>query len=227
MLLELGPVPLKTTFSFDIDECIKESKRSIDSIGVYLSAGIDSAALLVLILTELKNTNRLDSMPITCYTIDKQDYAVDNTPKILDIINNKFGVNINHQNNIPNSSRDNITFKTSSDLYKRNKKSIFFAGINKMPSDNIVKFKYKLKIDYGTSKKNKILYYAPFLLLHKPQILDILYKLNCEDILPYTYSCTMNEKIPCNNCYSCEERKWGFKLLNKQDPIFSTLLDSN
>ena len=157
MILELGPVQLKTTFSFDIDECIKESKRSIDSIGVYLSAGIDSTALLVLILTELKNTNRLDSMSLTCYTIDKQDYAVDNAPKILDIVKNKFHVNITHQNNIPNNNSENITFKTSSDLYKRNQKSIFFAGINRMPSNDIAKFKYKLKVDYGTSKKNKIL----------------------------------------------------------------------
>lgn len=89
-----------------------------------------------------------------------------------------------------------------------------------MPENEIVKFKNTLKVDYG-HRKDRFVYYSPFLFLHKPQILDIFYKLGHEDLLPYTYSCTMQPKIPCGNCYACEERAWGFKYLEKIDPLLT------
>ena len=59
---------------------------------------------------------------------------------------------------------------------------------------------------------------SPFANLHKPQILDLLYKLDCDDLIPYTHSCVMTPVGTCNNCFSCDERAWGFSALGKTDP---------
>ena len=77
-----------------------------------------------------------------------------------------------------------------------------------------------MKIDYGFNE-NSYVFNSPFLFMHKPQILDILYKLGCESVIPYTHSCTQLEVGQCGLCYSCEERAWGFKMLDKQDPAIS------
>jgi hypothetical protein len=220
MKLILGPNNLSVDFNFTIEEANKLKNIDFDSIGVYFSGGIDSTALLLIILTELKNTDRLKSLPVKCFTICKKDFSLAISTKIIKLIEKKFDIKIEHNNFIPNylNSQENIRSETIQDLCAKNKNTLFFMGINKMPENDLVSFKHKLKIDYG-NEKDKIVFYSPFLYLHKPQIIDIFYKLNCEDLLPYTYSCTIKYQVPCNNCYACEERKWGFDLLKKNDPL--------
>ena len=222
MILELGPSVLATRFEFNIDQANKGYCRNYDSIGVYLSGGIDSVALLILILYELKSTGRLNKLPVFCYTVDKNDFGVNVTPAIVELLEKKFDTTIIHVNNVKNLSgnSDNVSIKTIFDAFINNKNRLFFLGINRMPSKELVSFKHTLKVDYG-HKQDRGIYYSPFLFLHKPQILDIFYKLDCQDIIPYTYSCTMQPNIPCNNCYACEERHWGFKMLDKIDPLFT------
>lgn len=222
MKLILGPSELQTEFTFDILGLLQAETRPIESIGLYFSGGVDSTALLILIITELKNIGKINSIPINCYSVVKHDYATTITPKILATIQHKFEVRINHVNFIENykHSKENIHFKTFLNTYLQYKNTYYFVANNRMPHESLVIFKNKLKVDYG-HVKNKVVYYSPFLFLHKPQILDIFYKLNCEDLIPYTYSCTMNETTPCQNCYACEERAWGFKMLNKIDPLLT------
>jgi hypothetical protein len=74
-----------------------------------------------------------------------------------------------------------------------------------------------MQTDHGF-KINGMYYTSPFLFLHKPQMLDIFYKLKCEEIIPYCHSCVIKEKEQCGTCYSCEERAWGFEMLGKVDP---------
>lgn len=222
MQLNLGPSELQTNFTLDIIGLIKTTPRSIDSIGLYFSGGIDSTALLLLLITELKNIGKIDTIPINCFSIAKQDFATTITPRILTAVQNKFKVSINHINGIENYNNDKelIDNKIFLNNFVKYKNTFYFAANNRMPPASIVEFKNKLKVDYGY-RQNKLIYYSPFLFLHKPQILDIFYKLNCEDLIPYTYSCTMNETTPCQNCYACEERAWGFKMLNKIDPLLA------
>lgn len=222
MKLTLGPSELQTEFIFDILEILKEAGRPIDSIGLYFSGGIDSTALLLLIIAELKNIEKINSIPVHCFSVVKKDYATTITPKILSIIQNRFQVYINHINFIENydNKKESIHIQTLLRNFVSHRNTFHFVAINRMPSDSLVKFKNKLNVDYGYNK-NKVFYYSPFLFLHKPQILDIFYKLNCEDLIPYTYSCTMNEITPCQNCYACEERAWGFTMLNKIDPLLA------
>lgn len=217
MVLELGPDNLKTTFTFDIFEGLKKP-RKIDSIGVFLSGGLDSAALLCLILTELKNTE--SQLPVKCFTVIKDDYGIEYAEKVLVAINKKFQTNIQHFTNIVNENKNNYNIgkATFIKLYIQHPNTLFYVALNRMPKN--VNFKHKLHTDYGYDKDKKF-FYSPFLFLDKSQILDIFYKINCEDIIPYTYSCTSNSEIPCMDCYSCEEREYGFKMLNKTDPLLA------
>ena len=81
-----------------------------------------------------------------------------------------------------------------------------------MAPDDIRPFSQKLNVVY---RDEPYIYRSPFLSLHKPQILDIYYKLGCENIIQYTHSCTVQAVGSCNNCYSCKEREWGFTALGK------------
>lgn len=219
MILQLGPENLRTDFHFNIEDANQEKPRFYDSLGVYFSGGIDSTALLLLILHELKLSGVQYS--VHCFTVSKHDYATNTTGVVLDVISKKFNVRLHHHNNISNYTHlYNIQQKTFVDLYARYKNMLFFLGNNKMPPKDIKEFRNTLNVNYG-DRKDRILYYSPFLLMHKPQILDIFYQLGCEDVLPFTYSCTVQPHIPCNNCYACEERAWGFEMLKKQDPLLA------
>lgn len=222
MILQLGPENLKTDFHFNIEDANQKKPRFYDSLGVYFSGGIDSTALLLLLLSELKMQGVLKRYPVHCFTVVKQDYSVDISTPLLDAISRKFQTKIYHHNSIANYENKlaNIHIRTLLSLYVKHKSMLFFVGNNKMPPESIKKFINVLNTDYG-NVQDRVFFYSPFLFLHKPQILDIFYKLNCEDILPYTYSCTVQPHVPCNNCYACEERAWGFEMLKKQDPLFA------
>lgn len=223
MNLILGPSQLQTEFTFDIfDALVYPDKQPVDNIGVYFSGGLDSAALLCVVLTELKSTEKLEKIPVKCFTVKKDDFALETSKIALSAISKKFEIAIEHINGIENQSKYHyqIGTKTFIQTYVNHRKTIFYTGINRPPDSEIVEFKHKLKTKYDREKNHKI-YYSPFLFLHKPQIIDIFYKLGCEDIIPYTYSCNVNKIVPCGDCYSCEERAWGFKMLDKIDPLFA------
>ena len=193
MNLILGPDNLSIEFDFSFEEANIKLQKKYNNIGLYFSGGIDSTALLLVIINELIKTEK---------------------------IKNKFNVDIEHTNHIPNYKNLEYDLATPllTRLYLENKNTLFFTGINKMPSEDLVKFKNKLNLHYGYFK-DRGLYYSPFLYMNKAQILDIFYKFDCSDILEYTYSCTSHPNIPCGDCYSCEERAWGFEMLHKIDPL--------
>jgi tRNA(Ile)-lysidine synthase TilS/MesJ len=95
MKLLLGPKNLQTEFEFVIWKKrgpltqVNGSFKPIERIGLYLSGGLDSAALLCLILTELKSLNKL-STPITCFTINKTDCFNQYSIQVLEQIQKHF-----------------------------------------------------------------------------------------------------------------------------------------
>lgn len=190
-----------------------------ENFGVYLSGGIDSVALLCLILAERKSLN-LDT-PVTAFTIDKSDGPTYHAVNVLNKIREHFNVEIEHINDIPNDldadKKGNIGVECMKYIHGLKPDMLLYMGINRMAPDDIRPFKERLIVDYGYEQVTRF-YRAPFLFLHKPQILDILYKLNCEDIIPYTHSCTVLKDGMCGECYSCKEREWGFSALGKVDP---------
>lgn len=216
MNLILGPDNLSTEFKFLLPDF--ENSR-FKQIGIYSSGGLDSTALICLILTELKNTNLLGTIPVTCFTVVKAEGSTYYSQRVIEKISEHFDYKVNHVNNVENDSaaRDygrvgrTPIFKIRG-IYKD---TALYMGINRMASDDIRPFTQVLQLYY---KDQPFLYNSPFLNMHKPQILDLYFKLGCEDIIQYTHSCTVQALGACGECYSCNERKWGFDALGEIDP---------
>ena len=212
MKLKLGPDNLLADFEFIIPETITE-------VAVYLSGGLDSAALLCLILTELKNTDRLTTTKVKCFTVIKNDGSMNYSSTVVSVISDMFNKQIEHINDYPNDEdsiiKGRVGAQSIQEIWKsKNKNSELYMAINRMAPDNIRPFTQTLKIVYVDSSY----YISPFIDLHKPQILDIFYKLGCEQVISVTHTCTVDALGRCGECYSCAERKWGFSSLGKEDP---------
>jgi hypothetical protein len=224
----LGPVDLQTDFEFQLFKKVGKLMfvdnvmfPKIEKIGLFLSGGLDSAALLCLILTELKNINKLNEIPVVCFTVKKENIPTYHATNILSYAQYKFNTSITHVNDIPNDlisdklgvlSKDAIKFVSN---YASN--MVVYLGQNKMAPDNIRPFSQRLNVDYGNNKTSGK-FSSPFLFLHKPQIVDLIYQLGCEEIIQFTQTCSAQSVGSCGECYSCEERKWGFNALGKIDP---------
>jgi hypothetical protein len=170
-----------------------------------LSGELDSAALLCLILTELKNINKLNELPVVCFTVAKENIPTHYATDVLNYVQNKFNVNLTHINDIPNTPEaDKIGILGSTTMkfareYSAN--MLIYLGQNKMAPSNIRPFSQRLNVDYGNKKTvNKIS--SPFLFLHKPQIVDLIYQLGCEEVIPLTKSCSSQPIGNCGTCYS-------------------------
>ena len=234
MKLLLGSPKLQTEFEFTLPQqkkavanlpLARKMNYEINKLGVYLSGGLDSAALLCLILAELQATNNQDNYLVHCFIIDKNEGQAQHALNVIKEAERIFDVNINFDmyNNEPNDYTkpgriSNTVYKKISDQYTG---MMFYQGLNDIPSADIKTFNstfegYKNLTEHS-SLSNKPAHF-PFLKLHKPQILDIFYKLNCESVIQYTQSCTRKPSGQCGECYWCEERSWAFNMLSKTDP---------
>ena len=188
---------------------------NVKKIGIFMSGGIDSATLLSAIITEIGNRD----IPICAYTTFKHTREQDYTPRILKLINSHFNSNVQHVNNLPNAKefldRGIADPQNMLNVYnEHNGNILIYTANNNQALETVGKFRYDLGMKY-TAQPNIC---SPFLDMKKPQIIDIMYKLKVDFLLPYTHTCA---KIPvgnCNNCYSCEERAWAFSVLGKNNP---------
>lgn len=219
MKFTLGPVDLSTELNFTIPLCTEEG-NIVNRVGIYSSGGLDSGAMLCLVLAELQQTGRLGTIPVFAFTVVKGEGSTYYSQRVIENISRHFNVPITHVNNIVNddsafgAGRVGLTPMTA--IWEENHHDMaIYMSINKMAPNNIRPFAYTLKAQYKDVNKHRI---APFLNMHKPQILDLYYKLGCEEIIKYTHSCTSQAVDRCNACYSCAERDWGFSALLKTDP---------
>jgi 7-cyano-7-deazaguanine synthase in queuosine biosynthesis len=185
-------------------------------VGVYVSGGLDSAALLCKILDETAGTD----VKVTCFTVKKRDSSIPYAARLVNKIAEHFNINLGHivdiENDVVAYYLGNIGQTPVISLARDNPGMKLYMGINRMPLPDIKVFAHKLSVQYHDHNP---FFASPFLSLNKPEILQIFYDLGCEHIIPYTKSCTRSDSyVPCGNCYSCEERAWGFEILNKVDP---------
>ena len=64
---------------------------------------------------------------------------------------------------------------------------------------------------------NKRNVFIPFIQLLKHHTIDILYQLGREDVLYETFSCTERSDRHCGVCYCCHERVRGFATIGEKD----------
>ena len=61
-----------------------------------------------------------------------------------------------------------------------------------------------------------------FLHLYKYHVIDLYYRLDAEELINVTHSCTATKEGHCYDCMWCHERQWAFKQLNLVDPLLKT-----
>ena len=206
----LGPEKFKIDFEFKIPET--------DKIGIFMSGGLDSTALLSLIITELKNSDRLDKTKIIAFTVKKPTLEPLYAKRMLSLVTQHFNINIQHDNDLENNldhyKSGNIDPIRKVDMLKKYPNILMYTGFNNTPPTEIKPFEGELGFVY----KSTILYKNQFIDMLKTQLIDLYSNLNIEHLIPYTHSCSRMPIGRCNRCYSCNERKWGFTELNLIDP---------
>lgn len=209
MKIIIGPRHLEREFIFTIPP--------VDNIGIFMSGGLDSSAMLSLILKELISTDRLNTVSLTAFTINKPTGEPIYATRILKKFEEHFQIKIPHVNNIANTeeaiSLGRMDHGVVIETCKQFNGVMYLSG-NNMPSPDIKSFNGGLGFIYAQTPW----YQLPFVDLLKPQMIDILYKLGTNFIIPYAHSCSRQINGKCNECYSCEERSWGFQQLAMADP---------
>lgn len=221
MILTLGRDPHTIDLDFTIPESVPEL-GTIDKIGVLLSGGLDSTALLCMIISELQATKRIDKVSITAFTLVKGDGGPYYAARMLEKIKAHFGVEIEHVNNVANDEFATGRVGRGAWLYiqKQNPTMLFYQGVNRQAPADIKEFNNALAVNYREDTFNMK---SPFLDMLKPQILDIYYQLECEELIPYSHSCTETPVDRCDECYACEERQWAFDVLGEVNPPTTAL----
>jgi hypothetical protein len=212
MQLIIGPQHLSRSFNFTIPP--------VENVGIFMSGGLDSAALLCLIINELKHTGRLGTVQIIAFTVHKPTLEPIYASKMIELISNYFNVSIEHNNNLENKEpylslgrMDPGQVDKVKDQYKD--KIALYMGVNNMAPASVKQFNGGLGFVYKETASS----FMPFINLYKPQLIDILYKLNVEFLIPYTHSCSVQPVGRCDKCYSCQERAWGFEELGLENPL--------
>lgn len=184
-------------------------------VAVYFSGGLDSAALLMLVLAELERTGRHD-VPVLALTVEKKDGAQDWAAGLFQRIRTKTTQPLQHINGIANDepaiSQGRVGLASLQAVWRDYAAdTIIYAGINQQAPDDVRPFEQSLQIQYP---RHHAYFQSPFYDLHKPQIVDLLIQLGHEDLIEHTHSCTVQAQGECGSCYSCMERAWGLTALS-------------
>lgn len=216
MLIELGTAP----FNYELDFTIPE----VENVGLFLSGGLDSSALLFLIIEELNRTGR-QSLPIHIWTCNKPPDP-ENAGRLVDIISKEYNRElIRHDNfEVSDEAKANgvFDFQSTRDAYcEFDSIELYMAGNNSWEKTQWAdhNFHNYPTLPWSYPEEPHVTY--PFLNMLKPQMIDIYYKLGKEHLIQYTYSCSKKYPPACEKCYSCKEAAMGFKLLNKTRPKFT------
>jgi len=181
--------------------------QSDKQYGIMLSAGLDSAVLLYLILLENKD------IKIQPFTIPKHDGALLYIKAIITHINDKCQVELPEtiivgNQNLPHAEQGPSAVREIKQKYAIDH---LFFGSNQNPpvaleGINPVSIK---PID------DSIL--CPFFDLYKTDIVNLAVEHGLQDLFNITHTCTEQQIGRCNTCWQCLERAWAFTELNIQD----------
>ena len=184
------------------------------NIMVALSGGADSALMLYLLAKELKATN--SPVTLSTYTCPRPDGGANYSPKIVQYVNNKLGLNISGPSIIGDGDADHsiVIAKANQLLLDTGKYDLIYVAENSIPPitiDSMPPVRSKSKYEW----RRLVL---PFYDLTKDDIIDLYFKEGIEDLLTYSHSCTGLTVGRCNVCFNCVERAWAFSVIGKEDP---------
>ena len=219
MKLNLGYEPFNCEFEFTIPD--------VENVGLFLSGGLDSSALLCCIIEELNNTNR-STLPIHVWTCNKPPDPI-NGARMVKVISEEYNRDIIYHENydVPEEHKAMgiIDLRAVKDAYdKFDSIQMYMAGNNsweKTEWSHLIEppsGDHTITLPWRYPEYDHITY--PFLNFLKLHTIDVYYKLGKEHLMAYTYSCSKKEAPPCQKCYSCLEAAMGFDMLGRVRPAY-------
>ena len=215
MHLSLGHAPFNYEFNFTIPD--------VENVGLFLSGGLDSSALLCLIIVELHQTGRKD-LPIHVWTCNKPPDPI-NGARMVKVISEEYNKKIIYHENydVPEEYKAMgiIDVRAVKDAYdKFDSIQMYMAGNNSWEKTQWAEYidLDDQKLPWNYPEHPHITY--PFLNLLKMHTIEIYYKLGKEHLMAYTHSCSRQEAPACGECYSCKEAATGFRMLGKTRPDY-------
>jgi len=209
--------------------------KDIDEVGLLVSGGMDSAILLYCLL-KFNPEKRIKTFCVPRLADDAETHSKNVHKKIRKLL--------------PYSRLDDpelIGEPTDKDsvpatrlLIQSERFKLIYDGLNHqvplgfnfgLPERHLVAYargSRPWRLDPEVIGHDKII--CPLLPLYKYHIIDMYYKLDAEELILPTHSCTDERVGRCfshyntdahelvNNCMWCCERAWGFEQLNRTDP---------
>jgi len=155
-----------------------------------------------------------DSYVVTPYTLERQDGSKNHAQMIIDYVHDMLGVDRLTTNYIPITAKDsNLQVAEGMRLVLKEPINILYMGHIKILPEHALHGvpTPHVPFDHENTKN-------PFKDLTKVHIVDIVAKLNIEQLFVLTHSCVYDIAGRCNKCNRCNERAWAFSQLGLVDP---------
>lgn len=171
-----------------------------NEIGILFSGGADSSLLYFLLLEEHLTTQ--SPYKFTPYTILREGSRI-HARGILNWIHRYYGLeeidlNVVGNNTLPNHQQVESGVR---EILLDKADFIYLGIIESRPEHSQGWWRHKFEETFQRK--------YPFLNLQKSHIIDLYYKKGLIDLLSITFSCNLNQDLPCNKCNGCLERQWG------------------
>lgn len=185
---------------------------NVDRIGVFTSGGIDSTILYYLVLKKcLENKSNTKIFPIVIMRKEgSRHFAKPVIAKINQLLNVNTTILRLGDTTLPESQQ--VSSAVTQAFALPPYMNFVYVGVINNLQEHLIGFDKIVLPDYQHIQ-------FPFKDLYKYEVIDLYYKFGVESLLQHTHSCDISEIKPCGTCNGCRERSWGFKKLNKTDPI--------
>jgi hypothetical protein len=174
---------------------------------IMISGGLDSAVLLAMLASN-------GIMPTT-FTVDKVDGSYNNTIKLIDWMNGRWGWTIPHPQKVgnPKLHHSQQTRSAVIQVLVHNMCDRLYNGINQNPPE----LQHLPGAPDRTINNIPDKLVIPFFKLQKIHIIDLMFQLGFEELSEHTHSCTEQTEGRCGKCWQCTERQFAFSKLGLTD----------
>ena len=178
-----------------LENIIKDILLKHKRIGVFVSGGFDSALLLYMLYAH-KTEHQ-----ITVFVIDRPNDSVKHSKRVVEYIDNHFGINSNIQYVGTSKVHHSLHIRTG------------IMDALKFPIDAVVlgTTANPTQIEKGPTRaaSTNPQIVQPFITVTKDVLVGTAKKLNALELLDVSWSCEHPGETPCGVCWHCKEKQWA------------------
>lgn len=198
----------------------------VDEVAVMVSGGMDSA-ILFYALKVLNPTKKIKTFCVPREVDNSLQHSLNVHKKISSMLDTGYFQQPELIGDIDSKDSTNPT----SVLIKSKRFKLVYDGVNHQVP---LGFDFDIPDEFNTLQSRGMAdgqrpwrlnvpgLVTPFLHLYKYHVIDLYYRLDAEELINVTHSCTATKEGHCYDCMWCHERQWAFKQLNLVDPLLKT-----